>query len=240
MCLRPSCRVSSTWAVLPRVSTTLKESTLTGPSSSSTPASSRLPRLRGIGPATSAEVGLQHLVRRVHELVGEVAVVGEQQQPLAVGVEPPDVVDPLLHPVAEEVGERGAALLVRHRGDHPARLVHRQVDQADVDLASRSPSTWITAAAGSTLSPSCATRPSTVTRRRKIRSSQARREPTPAAASTFCRRSAPSYTGASGSGYGYRVASASSSTSSGRNGARGGRSSTVFSPSFSRNIVVVR
>src|SRR3954451_10906459 len=59
----------------------------------------------------------------------------------------------------------------------------------------RWPSTLISAVAGSTLSPSFATLPFTVTRRRKIRSSQARRDPTPAAASTFWRRSAVSACG---------------------------------------------
>src|SRR6266508_3390024 len=56
-------------------------------------------------------------------------------------------------------------------------------------VATRSPSTEISAASGSTLSPSVATCPSTVTRPAAISSSQARREPTPAAASTFCSRS---------------------------------------------------
>ena len=73
------------------------------------------------------------------------AVVRQQQQALAVGVEPAHVVDPLLD-TAEEVGERGAPLLVGHRGHHAARLVHRQVDQpgvgdhplaVDVDLRRR-------------------------------------------------------------------------------------------------------
>src|SRR5213592_2972135 len=47
----------------------------------------------------------------------------------------------------------------------------------------------MTAVAESTLSPSVARRPSTVTRPAAINSSHARREPTPAVASTFCRRS---------------------------------------------------
>src|ERR1700760_3026440 len=59
----------------------------------------------------------------------------------------------------------------------------------------RAPSTRISAVEGSTLSPSWAIRPLTVTRLRKIRSSQARRDPTPAAASTFWRRSAVSACG---------------------------------------------
>src|SRR5256885_15694854 len=51
------------------------------------------------------------------------------------------------------------------------------------------PSSGITTLAGSTLSPSVAVCPSTVTRPAAMSSSQARREPTPAAARTFCRRS---------------------------------------------------
>ena len=37
------------------------------------------------------EVRLGHLVRRVHQPVRQLAVVGQQHQPLGVGVEPPDV-----------------------------------------------------------------------------------------------------------------------------------------------------
>src|SRR5690606_36305468 len=55
-------------------------------------------------------------------------------------------------------------------------------------VTTRSPSTWITAVAGSTLSPRVATTPSTLTRRTAIISSQARRDPTPAAAKAFCNR----------------------------------------------------
>src|SRR5699024_7824116 len=44
MCLRPSCRMISTMALPGRESTTRKESTAAGPSSSSTPSRSRLPR----------------------------------------------------------------------------------------------------------------------------------------------------------------------------------------------------
>src|SRR5690242_16980304 len=56
----------------------------------------------------------------------------------------------------------------------------------------RCPSTWMMSLTGSALSPSFATLPLTVTRRAAISSSLARRDPTPAAAITFCRRSRPS------------------------------------------------
>src|SRR3712207_8049919 len=56
----------------------------------------------------------------------------------------------------------------------------------------RSPLTMMTAVAGSARSPRRAIRPSTVTLPRAMSVSQARREPTPATARTFCRRSAPS------------------------------------------------
>src|SRR5690348_14786838 len=48
---------------------------------------------------------------------------------------------------------------------------------------------WITAVAGSTLSPSVATLPSTVTMPSAMNPSHSRRDPRPALASTFCSRS---------------------------------------------------
>ena len=48
------------------------------------------------------DVGLVDLVRRVRHPLREVAVVGEQEQPLGVGVEPADVEEPL-GPVGDEV-----------------------------------------------------------------------------------------------------------------------------------------
>ncbi len=44
-------------------------------------------------PPTRHAVGLRHLVARVGEPVGELAVVGQQDQPAAVGVEAPDRVE---------------------------------------------------------------------------------------------------------------------------------------------------
>ena len=96
MCLRPSCRTSSTRALPGRESTIRNESTATGPSSSSTPSRSRRPRSRGDGPGDLGEVGLGDAVPRVLQPVGEVAVVGQQQQALGVGVEAADVEEPLL------------------------------------------------------------------------------------------------------------------------------------------------
>src|SRR5690606_18528834 len=78
-----------------------------------------------------AQVRLGDAVRGVGELVGEVAVVGEQQQALAVGVQPSDVEHPGGHPV-QVVGDGAATLLVVHGGDHAAGLVERQVHQVRV------------------------------------------------------------------------------------------------------------
>ena len=97
MCLRPSCRHDlHQRGLAQRVHPTRNESTFAGPSSSSTPASSRCPAPARHRPGHLGQVGLRDLVRRVHQLVREGAVVGEQQQALAVRVEPADVVDPLL------------------------------------------------------------------------------------------------------------------------------------------------
>ena len=50
----------------------------------------------GRHPADRRDVGLRDAERRVREHVREVAVVGEQQQPARVGVEPADVEQALL------------------------------------------------------------------------------------------------------------------------------------------------
>ena len=46
-------------------------------------------------PVDLGDVGLGHLVRRVRQPLGEVAVVGQDQQAVGVGVEPADVEEPL-------------------------------------------------------------------------------------------------------------------------------------------------
>ena len=80
----------------PGVCTTRNESTVTGPSSSSTPVAQPPADVARRPGRHLGEVGLGDPVRRVHQPVGELAVVGEQQQALAVGVEPPDVEQPLV------------------------------------------------------------------------------------------------------------------------------------------------
>ena len=104
----------------------------TGPSSSSIPcqqpaADRRVQRPRHVG-----QVGLDHPVRRVHQQVGQLAVVGQQQQALAVGVQSPDVEEPL-GPVRDEVGDGGAAAVIRHGAQHPRGLFSGQVDQVGAD-----------------------------------------------------------------------------------------------------------
>ena len=73
------------------------------------------------------DVGLLQLVRRVGDPLGEVAVVGQQDEALGVGVEPADVEEPL-GPVGDQLAQRATALRVRHRRDHAPGLVERQVD----------------------------------------------------------------------------------------------------------------
>ena len=81
------------------------------------------------------QVGLGHLVRRVHQPVRELAVVGEQQQPLGVGVETTDVEQVLVaaHAVFDQVADARAALLVGHGRHHPQRLVQRQIHQVLIE-----------------------------------------------------------------------------------------------------------
>ena len=61
------------------------------------------------------EIGLLHPRRGLGQLVGQVAVVGHQQQSFAQVIEPPHRVEPLRH-LLEELHHRGPALGVAHGG----------------------------------------------------------------------------------------------------------------------------
>jgi hypothetical protein len=65
--------------------------------------------------------------------VREVAVVGEQEQPLGLHVQPADVEQALV-PVADQVTEVGPALVVLHGRDHADGLVDGEVHLRGVDL----------------------------------------------------------------------------------------------------------
>ncbi len=66
--------------------------------------------------------------------VGQLAVVHQQQQPLAVAVEASDVEQTLpgadlrADTLADQVTDVRSAAVVGHRGQHAARLVQREVD----------------------------------------------------------------------------------------------------------------
>ena len=70
-------------------------------------------------------VHLLDSVPRMHEVMGELTVVGEQQQPARVGVEPAH----RKHPRAgrQELGDRAALLGIVQRADHADRLVEHEV-----------------------------------------------------------------------------------------------------------------
>ena len=97
------------------------------PSSSSTPSRSLASAPRRRLALDLDEVLLVHAEARVGEAVGEVAVVGEQQQALGVAVEATDREHPGLG--GHEVDHGRPALRVRRGGDHPGRLVEQVVDE---------------------------------------------------------------------------------------------------------------
>ncbi len=103
--------------------------TRAGPSSSSTPAMSVRPTLRGDRSGNSGQVRLGDAEGRVRQPVGQLTVVGEQDQPFGVDVEPADVEQPL-GPIGDEIAEARPAAVVGHRRQHPARLVDRHDDGA--------------------------------------------------------------------------------------------------------------
>src|SRR5665647_2690262 len=104
-CLRPSCSWISTRALPGAESTSLNESTLTGPSSSSMPARSSLPRSRGTGPVKvdsfklvdsapgkalveiQLHEGRKHVVRRMLDAVGHpvITLVRTDVGPIKLG-----------------------------------------------------------------------------------------------------------------------------------------------------------
>ena len=159
----------------PSRSTSRNESTVAGPSSSSTPARSRRPRSRGHRPGDLRHVRLGHLVRRVGQPVRQLPVVGQEDQPLGVRVQPADVEEPLVAG-PDVVPQVGPPPRVGHGAEDPQRLVERQVHVPAAGRPIRSPSTRMTAVAGSTRTPISRTiAPSTSTRPAAISSSHARR-----------------------------------------------------------------
>lgn len=72
-------------------------------------------------------VGLGHVAGGMGHPVGELPVVGEQQQPLGILVQTAHGVDTLPH-VLHQLGHALAAPLVVEGGDEPPGLVQRQVD----------------------------------------------------------------------------------------------------------------
>ena len=72
--------------------------------------------------ADPEQIDLFDLPLRMHQAVGQLAVVRQEQQPLGVEVEPPNGVD-ALRQVRDEIGHGPAALFVRERGHIAARLV---------------------------------------------------------------------------------------------------------------------
>ena len=141
-------------------------------------------------PSTSARYSFSTPKRRMGQPVGEVAVVGEQQQALGVGVEAADREHPRL---GRARGRRRSWRPLRVGGvvTTPARLVEQVVDEPGRD-AIGTPSTSTRSRRTSTRRPSIATSPLTVTRPSAISPRTTRRLPSPRwpAPSAGARRSA--------------------------------------------------
>ena len=157
-------------------------------------------------------IGLRHLVRGVRQPVGEVAVVGQDQQAFAVGIQPAYVKQPL---VLDRAGTTGLAVRRPAGSTSRSATVRRPSGSSIVATTPRglfstryrcrrgggmrAPSTRMTSRSGSTLLPCSRTISElTSTRPSLMSTSHARREAIPAAAKTFWRRtpSAGSVTGA--------------------------------------------
>ncbi len=117
--LRPSRRTIS----ISRSSRRRTSAGAVGPSSSSTPSARRRRSSSPGGRRSLHPVGLRHFVARVGEAVGQLAVVGEQQQAGRVGVEPADRVEARLA-LDQADHRRPRSGLLRGRDD-AGRLVDR-------------------------------------------------------------------------------------------------------------------
>ena len=78
------------------------------------------------GRADGHAVDLVDVIARMHDLVGKFAVVGEDQQALAVLVEPADGIDARAD-VLDQLGDAFPVALVVHGRDEAARLVEHDV-----------------------------------------------------------------------------------------------------------------
>ena len=138
------------------------------------------------------EIGLSDAETRMHEPIGQIAVVGEQQQSFAVLVEPAHGVDPL-GDLGHQVDGARPAGGVAVGAQVAARFVDEPIDAFFRRIGW--PST-VTVWSGPTRVPSLrTTTPSTAMRRARISSSQCRREPWPAWARYLLRRSMRSFYG---------------------------------------------
>ena len=74
-------------------------------------------------------VGPFHLMARVSQPRGQVAVVGEEQQPFTVVIQPADWIDVLTHTL-EEIEDGLTPLRIRSGRDHARRFVQQDVSMA--------------------------------------------------------------------------------------------------------------
>ncbi|SKS73592.1 Uncharacterised protein [Mycobacteroides abscessus subsp. abscessus] len=70
----------------------------------------------------------------MHEPVGQLSVVGEQDQPDGVGIQTADIAHPLVapNPFLDQLADAGAATVVRHGRQHAEGLVESQIHQIGV------------------------------------------------------------------------------------------------------------
>ena len=77
-----------------------------------------------------SDIGLLNMARGVKQLVGEVAISGEEQEPRCVEVEPPHGKEPGMKIGWNELGHTGPPLRVAHGGEIACGFMEHEVDGA--------------------------------------------------------------------------------------------------------------
>ena len=134
-------------------------------------------------------VPLHHRVARVHEAIGQIAVGRDDDEALAVLVEPARAEKAQLRQLARQQVENGVGIVGSSWSTRPRGLCSANVSRGWAAARTVLPLTVTLSSPGITRCPGVAAAPLTHTSPWAMSASAARREHTPESARNFCRRS---------------------------------------------------